>query len=95
MDLALTFHIGLCLRIPRSEERSLTGFPIEPLAGCWRTLEEAREALRHAEEVEDFQAVGMRCRESLITLVHVAQELSQFPDVQARPKNRIFGRGAK
>jgi len=86
MDLALTFHVGLCLRIPRSEERSLTALPIEPLAGCWRTLEEASEALRHAEEVEDFQAVGMRCRESIITLVHVAQELIPLPGVQAKPK---------
>src|SRR5215212_8498824 len=31
MDLALTFHVGLCLRMPRSEELSLTELPIEPL----------------------------------------------------------------
>jgi hypothetical protein len=86
MDLALTFHIGLCLRIPRSEERSLTALPIEPLTACWRTIDEASEALRHAEEVEDFQAVGMRCRESLITFVHVAQELIQLPDDQVKPQ---------
>ncbi len=90
MDLALTFHIGLCLRIPRSEESSLPELPIEPLASCWRTLDEASEALRHAEEVEDFQAVGMRCRESLITFGQVAQDLIQFPDVQARPKRSDF-----
>jgi hypothetical protein len=90
MDLALTFHIGLSLRIPRSEERSRTELPLEPLMACWRTLEEASEALRHAEEVEDFQAVGMRCRESLITLVHITQELIQLPDVQVRPKRSDF-----
>ena len=28
MDLALTFHLGLSLRVPRSEERSLTDFPL-------------------------------------------------------------------
>src|SRR5262252_3658312 len=75
MDLALTFHVGLCLRIPRSEQQSLTELPIEPLVACWRILEEASEALRRAEEIEDFQTVGMRCRESLISFVHVAQEL--------------------
>ena len=90
MDLALTFHVGLCLRMPRSEEHSLTELPIEPLLACWRTLEEANEALRHAEEVEDFQAVGMRCRESLITLGHVAQDLIHLPDAQARPKRSDF-----
>ncbi len=39
MDLALTFHVGLCLRIPRSEERSLTEFPLGHswlLANCRR-----------------------------------------------------------
>jgi hypothetical protein len=86
MDLALTFHIGLCLRIPRNEEQSLAEIRVEPFIACWRTLEEATEAQRHAEEVEDFQAVGMRCRESLISLVHVAQDLLELPDGQARPK---------
>jgi hypothetical protein len=90
MALALTFHVGLCLRIPRSEEQSFTALPIEPLVACWRTLEEASEALRHAEEREDFQAVGMRCRESLITLIHVAQDLIQLPDAQDRPKRSDF-----
>src|SRR2546425_3156297 len=86
MDLALTFHVGLCLRIPRSERQLLIELPVEPLAACWRTVEEASEALIHAEEMEDFQAIGMRCRESLITLCHVAQDLIQLPDAQARPK---------
>ena len=31
MDLALTFHVGLCLRSPRSERQSLTELPVEPL----------------------------------------------------------------
>src|SRR5438477_2170950 len=39
MDLALTFHVGLCLRIPRSEQQSLADLPIEPLAACWRAVE--------------------------------------------------------
>jgi hypothetical protein len=86
MDLALTFHIGLCLRIPRSQEESPADFTLGPLVACWRTLDEANDALRRAEEVEDFQAVGMRCREALITLVHVAQDLIALPEGQARPK---------
>ena len=90
MDLALTFHVGLCLRTPRSEEQSLTAHPIEPLTACWRAIDEASEALRHAEEVEDFQAIGVRCRESLITFVHVAQDLIQLPDGQVRPKSSAF-----
>jgi hypothetical protein len=86
MDLALTFHAGLCLRMPRSERQPLTELRVEPLTACRRTVEEASEALIRAEEVEDFQTIGVRCRESLITLCHVAQNLIQLPDAQARPK---------
>ena len=90
MDLALTFHVGLCLRIPRSEHQSLADLPVEPLVACWRTVREASEALSHAEEVEDFQAIGMRCREALINLAHVAQELVELPDTQPKPKKSDF-----
>jgi hypothetical protein len=90
MDLALTFHIGLCVRIPRSEEQSPTALDLGPLVACWRTLQEASDALRHAEEVEDFQAVGMRCRESLITLGQTAQDLIQLLPAQVRPKRSDF-----
>src|SRR6266567_5662087 len=44
MDLALTFHIGLCLRIPRSEEQLPTDLSLGPLVACWRTLDEVSEA---------------------------------------------------
>jgi hypothetical protein len=29
MDLALTFHVGLCLRIPRNDRQKLSALPIE------------------------------------------------------------------
>src|SRR5262245_54918781 len=90
MDLALTFHIGLCLRIPRSEEQPPTALALGPLVACWRPLDEANEALCQADEVEDFQAVGMRCREALITLGHVAQDLILLPEGQERPKRSDF-----
>src|SRR6266550_7330536 len=48
MDLALTFHIGLCLRIPRSDRNKLSDLPIEPFAECYRSLQEAADALRSA-----------------------------------------------
>src|SRR4029079_7362936 len=66
MDLALTFHIGLCLRIPRSERQKLSALPIEPLAAPFQILTGASEALRHAQEVADYQAIGVRCREALL-----------------------------
>lgn len=74
MDLALTFHVGLCFRIPRSDRQTVTDLPVEPLIGCWRAFEQAHAAIRTAQEVDDYQAVGVRCRECLITLVHSVQD---------------------
>jgi hypothetical protein len=90
MDLALTFHVGLCLRIPTSERPSLAELQVEPLVACWRTLEEASEALSLAEEVEDLQSIGVRCRESLITLIHMGQGLIQLPNTGDIPKKSDF-----
>jgi hypothetical protein len=73
MDLALTFHVGLCLRIPRSERQKLSEIPAEPFTACLRGLQEASEALAQAQEVADYQSIGVRCREALLGFVNIAQ----------------------
>jgi hypothetical protein len=73
MDLALTFHIGLCLRIPRSEQQKLSQIPVEPFAECFRNLREATDSLSQAQEVADYQSIGMRCREALLAFIVAAQ----------------------
>ena len=67
MDIALSFHIGLMSRV-------MANRPL-PAArqGTWvlevaRRVDVAGESLDRAREVEDFQAVGMRLRETLLTL---------------------------
>jgi hypothetical protein len=73
MDLAVTFHVGLCLRIPRSEKQKLFELPIEPFAQCYRYMSEASDALAQAQEVLDYQSIGMRCREALLAFADAAQ----------------------
>jgi hypothetical protein len=90
MDLALTFHLGLCLRVLNGERRSLPDYPVEPLAPAFRTISEAEEALSSAEETEDYQALGVRCREALLSLVHAAQAWISLPEDQERPKKSDF-----
>ncbi|HUY44681.1 MAG TPA: SEC-C domain-containing protein [Streptosporangiaceae bacterium] len=67
MDIALSFHIGLMSRVmarqPRRAE-SEHAWVLEVL----RRLDVAGDSLDRAREVEDFQAVGMRLREALLTL---------------------------
>jgi hypothetical protein len=86
MDLALTFHVGLCLRIPRSEWQKLSELPVEPFAECYRCLQEASDALGQASEVADYQSIGVRCREALLAFVGAAQTVIPWTLAQATPK---------
>lgn len=86
MDLALTFHIGLCLRVPRSERQQLSALPVEPFAEAYRYIEEAQEALEHSGEVADFQAIGVRCREALLAFTSAAQTVIPWASTREPPK---------
>jgi hypothetical protein len=86
MDLALTFHVGLCLRIPRSDRQKLSEIPAEPFAECLRGLQEASEALTHAQEVSDYQSIGVRCREAMLAFVNVAQAVMPWTETEEPPK---------
>jgi hypothetical protein len=86
MDLALTFHIGLCLRIPRSDRQQLCQLPVEPFAEAYRYLEEAREALQHSGEVADYQAIGVRCREALLAFASAAKTVIPWKSKEEPPK---------
>jgi hypothetical protein len=86
MDLALTFHIGLCLRIPRSERQQLSQLPVEPFAEAYRYLEEAQDALQHSVEVADYQAIGVRCREALLAFASAAQTVIPWTSKDESPK---------
>jgi hypothetical protein len=93
-DVALTFHIGLALRV-----MARTQPPIDPTAreifkSVWRRWEQAAEALASAEEAEEFQAVGTHLRESLVSLSHeIAEDLYDGLNRQGdthRPKQSDF-----
>jgi hypothetical protein len=92
MDETLSFHVGLMLRVMSREDR-------EPRAGLeegarlsqtWRRFEQAAVALDAAEEAEDFQAVGMRCREVLLTFIGEVTEANMVPEGQDPPKGADF-----
>jgi len=86
MDLALTFHVGLCLRIPRSEKQKLSDIPAEPFVECLRDLQEASEALSQGQEVADYQLIGVRCREALLAFIAAAQLLIPWTDSGEPPQ---------
>jgi hypothetical protein len=87
MDVALSFHVGLSARV---EERELRVAPADAHVArygeAWRKWEQAAQALNEADEAEEFQAIGMRCRESLIAFVRTASEQVELPSEVTRPK---------
>ncbi|NOG74168.1 hypothetical protein [Roseicella sp. DB1501] len=80
LDYTLTFHVGLMARMaarhePGVEEAEQLLFP-----AAWRRWEQAGEVLDEAEEAEDFQSVGMRCRECLVAMVRALGDPSMVPE---------------
>lgn len=90
VDYALTFHIGLSIRIPRSEKQKLKDIPIEPFAACYRTLQASYDALGHAGGVADYQTLGVRCREALLSFVDAAQTVLPWESTEDKPHRANF-----
>lgn len=89
MDLALTFHIGLMLRIPRTEEQQVDDIRILPFGPVFEKMEEAGTAVTQAHRLSDYQAVGVRCREALLELIAVAQDAAVWK-TDAPPQRANF-----
>ena len=63
------------------------------LRSAWRRWETATLAIDCAQESEDFQAVGLRCREALVSLVSLVKALQKdvvLPAGIERPKAADF-----
>ncbi len=91
-DVALTFHVGLSLRVSYLHDRRVPVAP-EPtvmLAGSWRRWEQAFEAYDAGDEAEDFQAVGVRLRECLVSFIGETTSDELVPIGQSAPKAADF-----
>jgi hypothetical protein len=88
-DECLTFHVGLMIRLMDRERSEGTENP-EVLPEAWRRHTRAVEACDEADEAEDFQTVGVRCREALLAVVRETADDSMVPSEQDRPKAADF-----
>lgn len=90
LDFTLSFHVGVTARIMAR----LRGAPDDAqkarLTPAWRRWEQAAETLDMAEEAEDFQAVGMKCRECLIQLVRSLAKQEMVPSGEDAPQRSNF-----
>ncbi len=85
-DVALTFHVGLMVRIASREEFPITEEAAGLLPRAWRLWEQAVESLDGAREAEDFQAVGVRLRETMVTYASEVADDALVPAGGAVPK---------
>ena len=92
MDHALNQHIGLIERVLAKEfKRShTTDEQRDRLATSWRRVEQANDALAEADEAEEFQAVGMRCRECLLAFIREVATEAMVPVGEDVPKQGDF-----
>jgi predicted RNA-binding Zn-ribbon protein involved in translation (DUF1610 family) len=90
LDYTLSFHIGLFIRVSESQKGAPSPEHRGRFLQIWRRWDEAAKALDQAEEAEDFQTVGMRCRECLIHLARSIFKPEMLASGQAVPKRSDF-----
>lgn len=90
LDYTLSFHVGLMARVAARREPEGSPAEQEFLLVTNRKMVQASEAFDKADESEEFQAVGMRCRECLLTLIRELTENSDIPVEEALPKTADF-----
>ncbi len=89
MDYTLSFHIGLMTRLQNRSDRVDPSEP-SPFDNVFRREEQAEARHDSAIEAEDFQAVGLLLRESLIALVGAIRRRAEpKPDIE-KPKDADF-----
>jgi hypothetical protein len=85
MDEVLSFHIGLIARVMARQARKAPDRPEPRLERTRRQWEQAAEAQEAADEAEEFQAVGARCRETLLSFVHAMGTEALLPETETPP----------
>jgi hypothetical protein len=89
-DYMLSFHVGLTARLMQRDRRTAATPRADRFAGAFRRWEQAAKGIDGANEAEDFQAVGMKCRECLLTFARDAQGDVQIGPGVERPKRGDF-----
>ncbi len=86
LDYTLSFHIGVSARVVAMQRGAPNPSHKSRFTAVWRRWEQAAEAYDMAEEAEDFQAVGVRCRETLIQFVRALAKPEMVPKGKEPPK---------
>jgi hypothetical protein len=89
MDYTLSFHIGLVSRM-RARSPLPSSFDPDPFDDVFRRQSQVHERHDAAVEAEDYQAVGVQLRETLISLIGVVRRRLELGKESEHPQDANF-----
>ena len=89
-EQALIFHLGLGIFMAERSRAEIAEDQEEHVSTAWRRFRQALEAMNGASESEDFQAVGIKCRDALIALGKQHKNAPWVGNVPVQPKAADF-----
>jgi hypothetical protein len=90
LDYTISFHLGLMLRIHSKRTGTEDARLGDRLAAAFRRWEQAAQALDESKESEEVQAVGMRCRETLLAFIRSVSAPEMVPAEEHVPQASNF-----
>lgn len=90
LDQALTLHLGIVEQLRARHEPSADQESVDRATKTLRLWDQAVDAFNTAREAEDYQAVGVRLRETLLTLIHDVRDADWTKAVDSQPKAADF-----
>lgn len=90
MHAVLSLHLGLMQRMTARQRSAASDAERDRLLVADRLLDRAGRTLDEATDAADFQAVALKCRESLLAIVHAIADESLVPDGLPIPKRDDF-----
>ncbi|GAB4596035.1 hypothetical protein MOKP4_31260 [Mycobacterium avium subsp. hominissuis] len=89
-EQALIFHIGLGVMMAERSRSEIADQDEEHVSTSWRRYRQAVQAMNEAAEAEDYQAVGIKCRDALIAMAKGQADAEWVVDIAERPKAADF-----
>lgn len=90
LDYTFSFHVGIQTRMMQAEMCHEQEQAHDRINQLWNRLSGAHATLFKARKVEDFQSVGMKCRECLLFLVQGLAQPEMVPSGEEAPKGGDF-----
>lgn len=90
VEQAFIFHLGLGLYMAQRSRMELDEDDEDRISGAWRRYQQAVDAMDTASEAEDFQAIGIRCRDALLAFVHDYADAEWVGEVDSPPQRSNF-----